>query len=302
MAAPPPGTIAPATRFTLLIHPLFRLGVRVVPYLPPAWGRRFADLGGLVAYAVARRARAAVRANLAHVLGQSAPEPLVRAVFRYGAYDYFDLLRLPGLGPDALRALVEVEGWEHLAAARAGGRGVLLVTAHLGSVSLVGQMVAVSGCPANVVVEPVQPPALLDLIMGLRASYGIRPLPAGPSLLRAIVAALGRNEVVGLVSDRDVLGSGIPTTFFGAPTRLPAGAAGLGLRTGAAVLPAFTVRRGSGRYLGWFEPPLPLVKSGDVRADIQLNTERITRVLETVIERHPEQWTVFQPVWPDEVR
>jgi KDO2-lipid IV(A) lauroyltransferase len=138
--------------------------------------------------------------------------------------------------------------------------------------------------------------------MGLRGSYGIRPLPAGPSLLRAIVAALGRNEVVGLVFDRDVLGSGLPVTFFGAPTRLPAGAASLGLRTGAAVLPAYTVRRPGGRYLGWFEPPLPLVKTGDVRADIQLNTERITRSLETVIHRYPEQWTVFQPVWPDEVR
>src|SRR5919199_799979 len=172
----------------------------------------------------------------------------------------------------ALRARVDVRGWEHLAAARAGGRGVLLVTAHLGSVALVGQMVALGGCPANVVVEALEP-RLLALLGSLRAQHGITPLPAGPGLLRAIVAALGRNEVVGLLSDRDVLGNGVEVTFFGAPTRLPGGAAGLGLRTGAVVLPAFTARQPDGRYLGWFEPPLHLAETGIVRADVRTNTE-----------------------------
>lgn len=258
-----------------------------------------ASLGGLGAYALGQGARAAVRANLGRVLGYSPPERLVRAVFRHGALAYYDVLRLPRLTPAALRAAVEVRGWEHLEAARGPGRGVLLVTAHLGSVSLVGQMVALGGCPANVVVETL-PPRLLELMKGLRASHGITPLPAGPGLLRAIVAALGRNEVVGLLSDRDVLGNGIEVTFFGAPTRLPAGAAGLGLRTGAAVLPAFTARGPNGRYLGWFEPPVALVRTGDLRADVQVNTERLTRSVEAAIRRYPEQWTVFQRVWPDQ--
>jgi KDO2-lipid IV(A) lauroyltransferase len=204
---------------------------------------------------------------------------------------------LPRLDAAALRTAVDIRGWEHLAAAHAAGRGVLLVTAHLGSVSLVGQMVAVGGYSANVVVEALQP-ELLDLLHGLRARHGITPLPAGPGLLRAIVAALGRNEVVGLLSDRDVLGNGVDVTFFGAPTRLPGGAAGLGLRTGAAVLPAFTARQPDGRYLGWFEPPVALVQTGNVRADLLTNTERITRLVEAAIRRYPEQWTVFQRVWP----
>jgi lauroyl/myristoyl acyltransferase len=267
--------------------------------LPLAWGWRLADLAGLVAYALGGGARAAVRANLAHVLGGPPPESTVRAVFRHAARNYYDLLSLPRLSPAELQALVEVRGWEHLEAARAAGRGVLLVTAHLGSVSFVGQMFTHGGCPSSVVVEPIRPPELLDLLLRLRGAHGSRVLPIGPSLLRTIVEALGHNELVALFSDRDVLGSGVEVEFFGTPTRLPGGAAGLGLRIGAAVLPGFTVRQPDGRHLMWLEPALALERSGDTRADVRLNTERIARSLEAAIRRYPEQWTVFQQVWAD---
>jgi lauroyl/myristoyl acyltransferase len=282
----------------MLHYWLVWLGVQLAGRLPLAWGERLADLGGLLAYAAGRQARAAVRANLHHVLGHPPPERVVRGVFRHGARNYYDLLTLPRFGAADLRARVAVHGWEHLEAARAAGRGVLLVTAHLGSVSLVGQMFAIGGCPAGVVVESVQPPALLELLVRLRGSQGSAVLPVGPGLLRAIVEALGRNELIALFSDRDVLGSGLELRFFDAPTRLPGGAAALALRTGAAVLPGFTVRTTDGRHVMWLEPPLALTRTGDARADLQANTARIARVLEAAIRRYPEQWTVFQPVWP----
>lgn len=282
----------------MLRYWLFWLGVQLASGLPLAWGERLADLGGLVAYVAGRRARAAVRANLQHVLGHPAPERVVRGVFRHGARNYYDLLALGRFGAADLRARVAVHGWEHLEAARAAGRGVLLVTAHLGSVSLVGQMFAIGGCPSGVVVESVQPPALLELLVRLRGSQGSAVLPVGPGLLRAIVEALGRNELIALFSDRDVLGSGLEQRFFDAPTRLPGGAAALALRTGAAVLPGFTVRTTDGRHVMWLEPPLALTRTSDARADLQANAARIARVLEAAIRRYPEQWTVFQPVWP----
>jgi KDO2-lipid IV(A) lauroyltransferase len=278
---------------------LFWLGVRLACVLPTAWGGRLAELGGLLAYALGSQARVTVRANLCHVLGHPPPERIVRAVFEHGARNYYDLLSIPRYSAADMRALVEVHGWENLEAARAAGKGVLLVTAHLGSVSFVGQMFAIGGCPSGVVVEPLEPPALLDLLVKLRGTHGSQVLPIGPGLLRAMVDALGRNELVALFSDRDVLGSGVEVRFFDAPTRLPGGAAGLGLRSGAAVLPGFTIRTADGRHLMWLEPPLTLTRTGDPRADVRLNTERIARTLEAAIRRHPEQWTVYQPVWPE---
>jgi KDO2-lipid IV(A) lauroyltransferase len=276
---------------------LWRASAGLVGWLPPPAGLALADAAGLAAYLVAPRARRHVRANLRHVLGRRPPEALVRAVFQHGARNYYDLLRLPHLAPEALRALVTVDGWEHLHAARAAGRGVLLVTAHLGSVNLVGQLVALAGCPTSVVVEALSDPAVRELLSRWRASHGIRPIVAGPAALRAIRAALARNEVVGLFCDRDVTGTGIPVRFFDAPARLPAGAAVLGLRTGAAVLPAFAARLPDGRYRGWFEPPLALPRTGDWHADVRAATEQIARRLEAAIRRYPAQWTVFQPVW-----
>jgi phosphatidylinositol dimannoside acyltransferase len=105
--------------------------------------------------------------------------------------------------------------------------------------------------------------------------------------------------VVVLVADRDLTGSGLRVPFFGAPARLPTGPALLAVRSGAPLLSAVCVVREDGSFEGVIDPPIPVARSGDKRADVERITRAIAARLEYHIRRNPEHWTVFQPLWDD---
>jgi KDO2-lipid IV(A) lauroyltransferase len=257
-------------------------------------------LAGLVWYLSAPGARSAVRANLRHVLRRAPTVREVRRVFEYGALNYWDIFALPRLSRDEIIALVDLEGLEHLDAALAAGRGAILASAHLGSISLVGQILPARGYRVTALLEPIQPPELFGLITARRQAFGARLLPAGPAAVRELLAALRRNEIVGLVTDRDISGSGLPLEFFGARTTFPDGAAAIALRTGAPILPAVGIVQPDGRFRAIIEPPLAVEPtSGDRQHAVRQLTQAVARRLEYHIADHPEQWTVFQRRWPD---
>jgi KDO2-lipid IV(A) lauroyltransferase len=205
---------------------------------------------------------------------------------------------IPTLNPDQILELVPVEGWKHLDAALSAGSGAIMVGVHLSSVALAAQVIAARGYPVTSVAERVEPPELEELLRRLRSAGGVRILPLGPELTREFVACLRRNEVVGLVMDRDIAGTGVAAQFFDAPANLPSGAALLALRTGAPILPAFAVRTAENRFAGHIDPPIEVERISDLRESIRLTTRRIAERFEQHIGRNPEQWTVFQPVWP----
>ena len=267
--------------------------------LPPRLAAPLCWVAGTVWWAVAPGARRAVRANLGHVCGPDHPRlgALVRQVFRHAAANYYDTFRIPRLRRADLEHLVVARGWEHLDAALAGGRGAIIVGAHLSSLALAAQVIAARGYPVTGVAEPVQPERLFRLLARHRAGFGLRVLPIGPGLARTLLETLERNEIVGLISDRVVGRSGVCVRFFDAEARLPDGPALLALRSGAPLLPAVATRRPDGRFDGVIEPPIPIERTGDLRADRARITRQIAERLEYHIRRHPEQWTVLQPVW-----
>src|SRR4030095_11386461 len=103
---------------------------------------------------------------------------------------------------------------------------------------------SISGPPSTRVVEQLQPPALHQLVADLRGGFGVRVITVGRESLRQMIAALRRNELVGIASDRDVAGTGRWRPFFGVTTRVSTAGATLALRTNATVLPAFAYRTG----------------------------------------------------------
>ncbi len=285
----------------MLQYLAFRLLATLAPLLPARVAYWVCDRVGDLIYRLLPRRRATVRRNLSIALRRSSGEvePLVRETFRQGMKYYYDTFRIPALTDADLDRLIDVEGWENVERALEAGKGVVIFTGHFGSPALVAQIVAVRGHHITSVVEPVKPARLFDLINGVRGNDRITFLPLGPDNFRDLARVLRQNQIVGIVGDRDILGTGVTVKLFGVETRLPAGPVMLCVRTGAALIPAFTFRKANGRFGGRVGAPVVLDRTGDLRESVSVNTQKLAALLEEAVVKSPEQWIVFEPLWPE---
>jgi KDO2-lipid IV(A) lauroyltransferase len=288
-----------------LTYILFRSAVFLVPRLPLRFLHALGVIVGLIAYLANRGAREAVLRNLAVVFPEASVgsrRRLAQRTFVHGAWGYIELFALADLTPDEVRTRYHITGWENVDPALAAGHGIVMVTSHAGAPSAAGQAIALSGPPSTLVVEQLQPPALHQLVADLRGGFGVRVITVGRESLRQMIAALRRNELVGIASDRDVAGTGRELPFFGVTTRVSTAGATLALRTNATVLPAFAYRTGLLTGAGRIEPQVEMPRTGDAKEDIRVGTLRIMERIERFIREHPEQWAVFTDVWPRPAR
>src|SRR5690606_16758367 len=113
------------------------------------------------------------------------------------------------------------------------------------------------------------------------------------------VQAIGRGDVVCLLSDRDISGTGVEVEFFGERTTLPAGPATLAFRTGAPLIPCAVYFTDEGRHCV-LEPPMAVERRGKLRDDVARLTQELAHRLEDLIRRAPEQWHLMEPNWPSD--
>lgn len=229
---------------------------------------------------------------------------LRRAVNRtfesYAAY-WLEAFRLPSLSPAELDAGMSYEGYEHLERSLHRGRGTILVLPHLGGWEWTGfWFTRVVGVPITAVVERLEPPELFEWFVDFRTSLGMHIVPLGPDAGREVLRALKRNDLVCLLSDRDIDGSGVEVTFFGERTTLPAGPATLALRTGADLVPGAMFQQPRGGHHAVVRPPLVVERRGSLREDVARITQDIADALESLIRIDPTQWHLMSPNWPSD--
>jgi KDO2-lipid IV(A) lauroyltransferase len=255
-----------------------------------------------IVYVLSPALRAAVTDNMRHVLESDADnaalKQAVRGVLRNAARNYFDLIKIPHMKLSDIESCMTVHGWHNLEDALKRGKGVILVTAHLGSFDMGAQILIARSIGTTVLVEPLEPAALLGHVTALRESKGLTFVPVQLGMLRIVIQLLRRGEVVLIACDRDIGRDGLKAIFFGEETTLPAGAVRIAMRTGAAVVPAFNLRRDDDGYDVYFEPAVEIIAGGNQA--VARNMEQITSVMEKYIKTCPEQWVVLSPIWASE--
>jgi KDO2-lipid IV(A) lauroyltransferase len=282
---------------------LILIGSRVRARLPRWMAVALALVFGDVCWLLLRGRRRTIASNLTRTAADRSPADrrrLCRATFRNFAVCVSDFLAFPSSTTSDLQSLVSISGLEPFVEAHRRGRGVIVVSAHLGHPELAGVVISALGYRIHAVVERT-PPRLFDLVNRYRTVSGLRVLPPGGAV-RALRAALAEGDVVALVADR-VIGDrpGLEIDFAGGRRPLPLGPAELVLATGAPLfaLSIALSRAGSEcRYHCTFSDEIPVSHLGDdPRATL---TARVGARLGEFVRRHPDQWFVFQPGWTGE--
>ncbi|GHF67583.1 KDO2-lipid IV(A) lauroyltransferase [Amycolatopsis bartoniae] len=286
------------SRFTQRASELgYAAGWRLVRRLPPWLADAAFGLGA--DFAVRRGGNGVVqlRRNLARVVPQAGEvelDELTRQAMRSYARYWQEAFRLPAMDLDVVRRRFSITGVENIEAALAEGNGAVCVLPHSGNWDVAGVWLVDHAGSFTTVVERLRPDAVYRRFVEFRESLGFEILPAsgGTGSFRLLLRRLRENKIVCLVGDRDLSGSGVPVTFFGERTKMPAGAARLALSTGAALLPV-------GSWFtddGWGARVHPRIRV-TARPEIPAAVQATADIFAGDIAAHPADWHMLQKFW-----
>ncbi|MCX6338368.1 MAG: lysophospholipid acyltransferase family protein [Candidatus Aureabacteria bacterium] len=256
--------------------------------------------GGWCAYYLLGRERRRTLANLALAYRQekSAAERarIARAVFVNLGRNLSELALYPRLDDAQFRQLVTMEGKEIIDRELRKGKGVLIITGHIGNWELFPSYIIMSGYSGGVVARRAYYEKYERLLLGLRRSKGFRVFYRDESP-KAVLRTLRNNEIIGILADQDVRKlDGVFVEFFGIPAYTPTAPVLIAMTSGAPLVPARIVREGR-RHRILVEEPIVLRATGDRKSDLVYNTQQWSRCIERYIRARPEQWVWMHRRW-----
>ncbi len=188
---------------------------------------------------------------------------------------------------------IDIVGGEHMAAANASGRPVIVAGLHLANWEVGVPMNAQAGRQTTIIHQP--PPNRFDhrIAVRVRRSIGAELLSPGPAGARQALRVLHeRKRVLAILIDECIDGL-VYAPFFGRPPRFDgniARAARLAVMADAVLIPAYAVRTGGLHFRAHYLPPVDLVRVGKSDAALKENVLRLNAIIEPVVRAHLEQW------------
>jgi len=280
---------------------LVRAVAGVLGRLPRAVALQMAALLVWIAYPLLVRLR---RVGLQNLQG-SLPElshrehrRILRGVFRSLGRQLVEFCRMARYTPENTQGRIRTQGLENYLAAQARGKGVLVLTGHLGAWELSSFYHSLMGYPMGLVIRRLDNRLLDQYVNDRRCMHGNSVLHKD-DFGRGLPKAMRHGETFGILMDTNMTPpQGEFVQFFGQQACTATGLAHIARKTGAAVLPGFMLwEESEHRYVLHFGPPLDLPKTDKVSDDILQATQICTSAIESWIRRYPDQWLWIHRRW-----
>ena len=225
-------------------------------------------------------------------------DQILRKLYRNLGWLLAEFCQMPHYSRDQAARFIRYQGLEHYLKAREQGKGVLILTGHLGAWELSSFYHSLMGYPMSIVIRRLDNPLVDQLVNHIRCLHGNHVLHKD-DFARGLLASMRRGETVGILMDTNMTPpQGTFVDFFGHPACTGSGMARVAMKTGAQVLPGFLLwEEATRQYVLRFGEPLTLPRSGDVEADAVAHTALFTRVIEDYIREYPDQWLWVHRRW-----
>lgn len=221
---------------------------------------------------------------------------ILESMYRNLGMNIVEEFRLPHITEEELQRIIRWEGEQNARNVLAAGKGMIVLSAHVGNWDILCTIAPKFDFPATIITKNIKNESLNRFWMESRSRFGLKFVPAHNSY-RQCLAALRKNEIVGFILDQNMINTeGIFVDFFGKPACTSPGLAYMAAQSGAAVVPVFIVRGDNGvhtvKMLPAIPPP-PDRKPGTI-SDY---TQRYTKVIESAVREHPDQWIWIHRRW-----
>jgi KDO2-lipid IV(A) lauroyltransferase len=225
-------------------------------------------------------------------------EAILRGVYRSLGWQVGEFCKMGGYTAEQASKFIRYDGLEHYLAAREKGKGVLVLTGHLGAWELSSFYHSLMGYPMSLVIRRLDNPLVDEFVNRIRCLHGNRVIHKD-EFARGLLSSMHRGETVGILMDTNMTPpQGVFVPYFGVDACTASGLARVALHSGAAVLPGFLVwEAAEKKYVLRFGEELELIRTGDTAADIVANTALFTATIEAYVRRYPEQWLWVHRRW-----
>jgi len=283
----------------VLNYYLYRFGQFIAVSFPLKLVYGFAVFLADFYYFFAFRDRRFVKANLKVIFPDKTNRQLRKIshkVFQNFAKYLVDFFRFEKLNSEYINKKIKLENIHYFNDALAAGKGVVVLTAHLGNWELGGVVIAQLGYPFWAVALPHKNKKVNNFFDNQRNRKGVKVIAMGKAV-RSCISEIKKNHMVALVGDRDFTEKGIVLDFFGMPTHFPEGPAALSLLTGASIVPGFMLRNPDDSFTLRIEKPIVFSPSQDKAKNLTDLIMIYKNIIEDYIRKYPEQWYVFRKFW-----
>lgn len=275
--------------------------MRIIAGIPKSIVHFLGKLLGILIYYIDFSHRRIVKRNLKFAYPEWKDEEICKIskrIFRNVGITVFEILQMGFFSKEDFLRNIRIKGEEHLKNAVSGGKGVIIISAHLGNweaASLFSPCYL--GYPVTVVARNIESGFVNRRMIKFRSRFGNSVIDK-EGALPEMMNTLRNGKILALLIDQGTKRSeGVELLFFGKKVTVTPAAAMLALRCKSPVIPVFCVREDDRRLTIIIEPPVQLVRTNNLREDLKTNAQIMTDIIEKAVRKYPDQWLWLHKRW-----
>lgn len=284
----------------LLLGWAAQFGFAVGKTIPRRFGLAlFSGVGTLCYYLLSRDRKRTVR-NLRFIFGNEWSDRKIRAVskavFINLGKNLFDALHLDTMRAKKFDQTISHDSLDSMTAAKNGGKGAVLITAHLGCFEMLLHFFARKGFNGIVVGRTFKNPAVDKVVRKMRSGPGVEYIDRSEDS-RKIIRMLREGKMMGALIDQDTKVEGVFADFLGHTAFTPSSAVRFAMKFNIPIIVSVAARLPGDKHHVFISPQLTYTKTDDFEADLVTVIQQINDIIGAHIRNFPDQWVWMHERW-----